>query len=62
MIMYRTLVKRLLDIVLSPAELLVLAIPMLVIAAIVKPDSPGQLCGTRRIRGESIFSVVKRGP
>lgn len=39
--MYRVYVKRFLDIVLSLAGLVVLAIPMLVIAAVVKLDSPG---------------------
>lgn len=39
--MYRNVVKRLLDIVLALAGLLVLAVPMLAIAAVVKADSPG---------------------
>lgn len=39
--MYRNVVKRLLDIVLALAGLLVLAVPMLVIAVVVKVDSPG---------------------
>lgn len=39
--MYRRFVKRFLDIVLSLAGLIVLAIPMLVFALIVKLDSPG---------------------
>ena len=39
--MYRRFVKRLLDIVLSLAGLIVLAIPLLVFALIVKLDSPG---------------------
>lgn len=39
--MYRHVIKRLIDIVLSLAGLIVLAIPMLVFALIVKLDSPG---------------------
>lgn len=39
--MYRSIVKRLLDIVLSLLGLVLLAVPMLAIAVIVKLDSPG---------------------
>lgn len=39
--MYRKVIKRLCDIVLALAGLLVLAVPLLVIAAVVKLDSPG---------------------
>lgn len=39
--MYRKIIKRLLDIILSVSGLVVLAIPMLVLALIVKLDSPG---------------------
>ena len=39
--MYRHLVKRLLDFVLATLAIIVLAIPMLVIAIIIKIDSPG---------------------
>ena len=39
--MYRHVIKRLIDIVLSFVGLIVLAIPMLVFALIVKLDSPG---------------------
>ena len=39
--MYKRFFKRLIDIVLSAGGLLVLAVPMLIIAAIVKIDSPG---------------------
>ena len=39
--MYRAYMKRFLDIVLSLAGVIVLAIPMLLIAAIVRLDSPG---------------------
>lgn len=41
--MYRNLLKRILDIVLSVIGLIVLAIPMLLIALIVKLDSPGPI-------------------
>ena len=39
--MYRKVVKRALDIVLSLAGLIVLAVPMVILAVIVKLDSPG---------------------
>ena len=39
--MYRRFIKRLIDLVLSGIAILVLAIPMLIIAIIIKIDSPG---------------------
>lgn len=39
--MYRKIIKRLLDIILSLSGLVVLAIPMLILALVVKLDSPG---------------------
>lgn len=39
--MYKNVIKRLLDIVLSTIAIIVLAIPMLVVAIIIKLDSPG---------------------
>ena len=39
--MYRKVIKRLLDMILSLSGLVVLAIPMLILALIVKLDSPG---------------------
>jgi len=39
--MYKQYVKRIIDIILSAAGIVVLAIPMLVVALIVKLDSPG---------------------
>lgn len=39
--MYKHVIKRLFDIVLSGMAIIVLAIPMLVVAIIIKIDSPG---------------------
>lgn len=39
--MYRNIIKRLLDIMLSLSGLIILALPMLILALIVKLDSPG---------------------
>ena len=39
--MYRNYIKRLLDIILSLAAILVLAIPMALVALWIKLDSPG---------------------
>ena len=50
--MYRNVVKRLLDIVLALAGLLVLAVPMLAIAAVVKADSPGPVLFWQRRVGK----------
>lgn len=41
--MYRSIVKRLLDLILSVMGLIVLAVPMLILALVVKLDSPGPI-------------------
>lgn len=59
--MYRHAIKRLLDIVLSVIGLIVLAIPMLVFALIVKLDSPGPvLFWQKRVgAGKNTFMMPK---
>lgn len=59
--MYRHAIKRLLDIVLSVIGLIVLAIPMLVFAVIVKLDSPGPvLFWQKRVgAGKNTFMMPK---
>lgn len=59
--MYENIVKRFLDIVLSGLALIVLAIPMLIIALLIKLDDPGPAMFTqRRIgRGLVLFDLHK---
>lgn len=59
--MYRKGIKRLLDIVLSLAGLLVLAVPMLVIALMIKLDSPGPVFFRQRRIGihKTEFQMLK---
>ncbi|MGM9658378.1 MAG: sugar transferase [Eubacteriales bacterium] len=59
--MYRHVIKRLIDIVLSVIGLIVLAIPMLVFAVIVKLDSPGPvLFWQKRVgAGKNTFMMPK---
>ena len=59
--MYQRVIKRLLDIVLSAAGLALLALPMAVIAAVVKLDSPGPaLFRQKRVgRGKRHFRILK---
>jgi O-antigen biosynthesis protein WbqP len=59
--MYRRFFKRLIDIVLSAVGLLVLAIPMLIVAIVVKLDSPGPvLFWQKRIGvGKKTFMMPK---
>ncbi len=59
--MYRNFVKRILDIVLSLAGIIVLALPMLAIAAVIKLDSPGPvLFRQKRVgRGKTHFDILK---
>ena len=40
-IMYQKVIKRIIDIVLSSLGIILLALPMLVVAVIIKIDSPG---------------------
>lgn len=46
--MYKVFIKRLLDIVLSSIAIVVLAIPMLIVAIIIKLDSPGSVLFKQR--------------
>lgn len=59
--MYKAFFKRLIDIVLSALGIVVLAIPMLIIAIIVKIDSPGSvLFKQRRIgKNKKEFNMLK---
>ena len=59
--MYRNCIKRLLDIVLSLAAILVLAIPMALVALWIKLDSPGPVFfRQRRVgKGKTHFNILK---
>ena len=59
--MYRKYIKRLIDIVLSGLGILVLAIPMLIIAVIIKIDDPGPVFFRQKRVGihKSYFSILK---
>lgn len=59
--MYKFFVKRLLDLVLSITGIIVLAIPMLVIAIIIKIDSPGPVFFKQRRIGihKKEFTIIK---
>ena len=59
--MYKKFVKRALDIILSGLAILVLAIPMAVIAAVIKIDSPGPVFfRQKRIgKGKTHFMIFK---
>lgn len=59
--MYRNCIKRLLDIVLSLAATLVLAIPMALVALWIKLDSPGPVFfRQRRVgKGKTHFNILK---
>ena len=59
--MYQRVIKRLLDVVLSAAGLVLLALPMAIIAAVVKLDSPGPaLFRQKRIgKGKRHFHILK---
>ncbi len=59
--MYKRFVKRLLDLVLSIIGIIVLAIPMLVIAIIIKIDSPGPVFFKQRRIGihKKEFTIIK---
>ncbi len=59
--MYKAVIKRLLDVVLSALAMLLLAIPMLVIALAIKLDDPGPVFfQQKRIgKGKSTFMLVK---
>ena len=59
--MYRNCIKRLLDIILSLAAILVLAIPMALVALWIKLDSPGPVFfRQRRVgKGKTYFNILK---
>ena len=59
--MYRNCIKRLLDIILSLAAILVLAIPMVLVALWIKLDSPGPVFfRQRRVgKGKTYFNILK---
>lgn len=59
--MYQRVIKRLLDIVLSAAGLVLLALPMAITAAVVKLDSPGPaLFRQKRVgKGKRHFHILK---
>ena len=57
--MYKNVIKRIIDLVLSGVGIVVLAIPMLIVALLIKIDSPGPvLFKQERIgyKGKSCFS------
>ena len=59
--MYKHFFKRLIDIVLSVLGIVILAFPMLVLALIVKIDSPGPVFfkQKRAARGKRYFNIIK---
>ena len=59
--MYKNFFKRLIDIILSGIAIIILAIPMLVIAVIIKLDSPGPVLFKQKRIGihKSTFMILK---
>ena len=59
--MYEHFWKRLIDIVLSTLGIIVLAIPMLVVAIIIKIDSPGPVFFKQKRVGKNkkFFTIIK---
>lgn len=59
--MYKNIIKRLLDIVLSGIAIILLAIPMAIIAIMVKADTPGPvLFKQKRVgKGKKYFMILK---
>lgn len=59
--MYKHFVKRLIDIILSGIAIIVLAIPMLIIAVIIKIDSPGPVLFKQKRIGlhKKTFTILK---
>jgi O-antigen biosynthesis protein WbqP len=58
---YKNVLKRMIDIVLSGVGIVVLAIPMLIVALLVKIDSPGPVFfKQRRVgQGKTYFNIIK---
>lgn len=59
--MYKNFVKRLLDIVISGMAIIVLTVPMLIIAIIIKIDSPGPVFFKQQRVGQKkkLFTILK---
>ena len=59
--MYKNCIKRLLDIIISGAAIIILAIPMGIIAVMVKADTPGPvLFKQKRVaKGKKYFMILK---
>ena len=59
--MYKKIIKRAIDILLSLIGIIVLAIPMLIVAAAIKIDSPGPALFTQRRVGihKKEFVILK---
>ena len=59
--MYEHFWKRLIDIVLSTLGIIILAIPMLVVAIIIKIDSPGPVFFKQKRVGKNkkFFTIIK---
>lgn len=59
--MYKNFLKRLIDIILSSIGIIILALPMAVIAVIIRADSPGKaLFSQKRIgKNKKIFYILK---
>ena len=55
--MYKAFFKRLIDIVLSALGIIVLAIPMLIIAVIIKIDDPGPALFKQKRVGTGLFKL-----
>ena len=60
--MYEHFWKRLIDIVLSTLGIIILAIPMLVVAIIIKIDSPGPVFFKQKRVGKNkkFFTIIKK--
>ena len=59
--MYKNIIKRLIDIILSGVGLVVAAIPMLIVAILIKIDSPGPVFFKQKRIGKnkSHFMIIK---
>lgn len=59
--MYKRVVKRLLDVTMSAIGIIVLALPMLIVAIVIKIDSPGPVFFKQRRIGihKNEFNIIK---